>query len=115
MHGSALKSLEELLVSLFEVEELYFFLKSPELEIRVALRPGLALIELSAEGVSLVGQRGCWRELFARLMADRPSAYRRIAGLASEFGVEVRPPMPPRVDTILGLIGQPDSAGAMRR
>lgn len=118
MHGSLHMRLVNLLVSMFEVEGaegLYSFVKtSLDRDIRLALRPGLALIEVIAEVLDLVEKHGYWGGFFMQLVTVRTARHEEIAGVASEFEVDVGPPKIPRQDRVRGLIGPLDSADAMR-
>lgn len=108
MHGRHGKLLEALLLSLFEADELYRFIRSLGHEFRISLRPGLALAELVDDALSLVDRHQYWGEFFTRLVLVKGHAYERIAAVASVAQIYVVPPRPPSEDTIELLIGPSD-------
>lgn len=115
MQALCRQNFETLLRELFEVQELYRFLKALGRDFSDSLRPGLSLIELVAEVLSLVERHGCWGEFFSRLAQECSPAYERIFAVASMFDVRVAPPARSGVslassDTIRGLLGDSDDA-----
>jgi hypothetical protein len=115
MHGLRRRQFETLLRSLFDVQELYRLLGALGRDFADSLRPGLSLVELIADAISLLERHGGWEALFLLLARERPPAHPQIAEVAALFEVRVAPDhrsgtAPTNLDTIEALLGDADGA-----